>query len=172
MLDIEQAIREVGTVYQALTGRTIESGRSDLPPEIDPRSHIEGRYRQFKTIVESPAAAQAAPFAPAWAPPLEVIEREGEVRYELEVGAVSREQIGVSVVGAFLVVRGQRGGAADPAAAVRYSERPVGPFQRVVALPEGARRDGIAASLRDGVLVVSVPTDGPSGGEALVIEVG
>jgi HSP20 family protein len=172
MLDIEQAIREVGTVYQALTGRTIESGRSDLPPEIDPRSHIEGRYRQFKTMVESPAAAvSAAPFSPAWAPSLEVIEREGEVRYELEIGPVSREQIGVSVVGAFLVVRGQRGGVPTPGAAVRYSERPAGPFQRVVTLPEGARRDGIVASLRDGVLAVTVPTDGPAGGAALAIEV-
>jgi HSP20 family molecular chaperone IbpA len=39
-----------------------------------------------------------------------------------------------------------------------------------VALPERARKDGIQASLRDGVLAVTVPTDGP-GGAALDIEV-
>jgi HSP20 family protein len=172
MLDIEQAIREVGTVYQALTGRPIEAGRSDLPPEIDARSHIEDRYRQFKSMIESPAAAAGAPpFAPAWAPPLEVIEHEAEVRYHIELPAVSRDQIGISVVGAFLVVRGRRDGVPNPGAAVRYSERPAGPFQRVIALPAGARRDGIQASLRDGVLAVTVPTDGAGGGAAVAIEI-
>ncbi len=171
MLDIEQAIREVGAVYQTLTGRPIEAGRSDLPSEVDARSHIEGRYRQFKTMMETPSVGAApAPFAPAWAPPLEVIEREAEVRFELEVGPVSRDQIAVSCVGGFLVVRGKRGGAPGPGATIRYSERPSGSFQRVLPLPATARRDGIAASLREGVLAVTVPTDGPSGA-AMTIEV-
>src|SRR6185437_8585366 len=131
------------------------------PSEVDARSHIEGRYRQFKTMMETPSAgAVAAPFAPAWTPPLEVIEREGEVRYELEVGAVGRDRISVAILGGFLFVRGQRGGAPGSGAAIRYSERPSGPFQRAIALPPTARRDGIEATLRDGVLAVMVPTDG------------
>jgi HSP20 family protein len=167
MLDIEQAIREVGTVYQALTGRPIEAGRSEPPPEQNPREHVEDRYRQFKSLLAAPGAA---PFTPAWAPSLEVIEREAEVRYDIDLPAVDRDQVGVSVAGAFLVVRGRRGGGLMPGAAVRYSDRPVGPFLRIVALPERARKDGIQASLRDGVLAVTVPTDGPSGA-ALDIEV-
>jgi HSP20 family protein len=169
MLDIEKAIREVGTVYQALTGRPIEAGGSDLPPEIDARAHIEDRYRCFKSILAGPGAG-GAPSAPAWAPSLEVIEREAEVRYDLDLPAVARDQVTVSVLGGFLVIRGQRGGGLGPGGAVRYSDRPAGPFQRVVALPERARKDGIQASLRDGVLAVTVPTDGP-GGAALDIEV-
>lgn len=168
MLDIEKAIREVGTVYQALTGRPIEAGRSDLPPEIDAQAHIEDRYRHFKSILAASGPGVAPP-APGWAPSLEVIEREGEVRYDIDLPAVGRDQVSVSVFGGFLVVRGQRGGIA-PGAAVRYSDRPAGPFQRVVALPERARRDGIQASLREGVLAITVPTDGP-GGAALDIEV-
>jgi HSP20 family molecular chaperone IbpA len=35
---------------------------------------------------------------------------------------------------------------------------------RTIALPPRARRDGIEASLRDGVLAISIPTDG-SGSE-------
>jgi HSP20 family protein len=169
MLDIEQAIREVGTIYQALTGRPIEAGRSELPLEIDARAHIEDRYRQFKTMME-PAAAGAAPFVPMWAPPLEVREDQAEVRYELDLPAVSREQVGIEVAGDSLVVRGQRGGAPPSGGAVRYSERAVGPFQRVIPLPPRARHDGIQASLRHGVLVVTVPTDGP-GGAAQPIEI-
>ncbi len=166
MLDIEQAIREVGTVYQALTGRTIEVGRSDLPPEIDApaRAQIEDRYRHFKTILDTPmAGAAVAPFNAAWTPSLAVIEHELEVRYEIDLPAVSRGEVSVSVLGGFLVVRGTRSAIPAPSAAVRYSERPGGPFQRVIALPPRARRDGIQAALREGVLVVTVPTDGPSG---------
>jgi HSP20 family molecular chaperone IbpA len=159
MLDIEQAIREVGTVYQALTGRPIEAGRSDLPPEIDggARAHVEERYRQFKSMIDARAAA------PAWVPALAVIEREHEVRYEIDLPAVSRDQVGVSLLGGFLVVSGQREGG--PA---HYAERPAGVFQRVIALPLQARRDGITASLRDGVLAIDVPIDGPSGGPLAV----
>ena len=173
MLDIEQAIREVGTVYQALTGRPIQSGRSEGPAEIDgaTRAQLEDRYRQFKTMIDSPlAAAGPAAQTPSWTPPIVVIEREAEVRYEIDLPAVGREQISVTVMGGFLVVRGERGGRRRQEAALRYSERAAGPFQRVIALPPQARRDGIQASLHDGVLSVTVPTDGP-GGAAIAVEI-
>jgi HSP20 family protein len=163
MLDVEQAIREVGSVYQALTGRNIEAGRTELPPEIDAKAYIENRYRQLKSILESPEKAGAAgAFAPAWAPPMEVVELEREVRYEIDLPGVSRDQVSVSVVGDWLVVRGRRGGVPAPGANVRYSERGSGAFQRVVALPPRARRDAVSSTLKDGVLVVGIPTDGPA----------
>jgi HSP20 family protein len=173
MLDIEQAIREVGTIYQALTGRPIEAGQTDLPKEIDAHAHIEDRYRQLRTMLESPApGAAGAPFVPAWTPPLEVIEHEAEVRFEIDLPAVGRDQIGIEVLGDCLRVRGRRVAPAPSAtpATVRYSERSGGPFQRVIPLPARARHDGIQASLRDGVLAVTVPTDGP-GGAARTVEI-
>jgi HSP20 family molecular chaperone IbpA len=164
MLDVEQAIREVGTIYQGLTGRAIEAGQAELPPDVDAHQYIQGRYRQLKSILESPRAAAAAspsaPAAPAWSPALEVVELEHEVRYEIDLPAVTRDQVSVAVTGEWLVVRGLRAPAKD--AAVRYSERASGPFQRTVALPPRARKGGIQAAMRDGVLVVTVPTEGPS----------
>lgn len=164
MLDVEQAIREVGAVYQALTGRPIEPSRSEMPPNVDVSAHVEGRYRQFKTMIDTaPRGPGAMPFLPVWAPPLEVIEHDQEVRYELDLPAISRDQIGISVIGDSLVVRGMRAVVPAPGAAVRYSERPTGAFQRVISLPARARRDGIQAAQKDGVLIITVPTDGPSG---------
>jgi len=163
MLDVEQAIREVGSVYQALTGRNIEVGRTELPPEIDTKAYVEDRYRQFKSILESPEKAGASrAFDPAWAPPLEVIELEREVRYEIDLPGVTRDQVSVTVVGDWLVVRGRRGGVPAPGANVRYSERGSGAFQRVIALSPRARRDAVHSALKDGVLVATVPTDGPA----------
>ena len=160
MLDVEQAIREVGQVYQALTGRSIEVSRAELPSEIEPRAHIENRYRQFKAILAAPTMGAAAHFEPAWRPALEVVEAEREVRYHLDLPNVARDQVQVAVVGEWIVVRGRRGPAAG--AEVRYSERPSGVFQRAMALPPRARREGVHAAMRDGVLVIGVPTDGPA----------
>jgi HSP20 family protein len=157
MLDIEQAIVEVGTVYRALTGRPIEAGRSELPPEGDPRAHIEGRYRQLKGMLDAPEKAASPMMGPAWTPALEVIEQEHAVRFELDVPAVQRDQVGVSLMGETLVVRGLRAPAKGQS---RHSERRAGPFTRLIPLPQGARRDGIVAALKDGVLAVIVPIDG------------
>ncbi len=173
MLDIEQAIREVGTVYQALTGRPIQAGRAEAPPEMDGavRAQVADRYRQFKTIIDSPlGGAGARPLTPTWAPPIAVTEHEAEVGSEIDLPAVRREQISVFVMGGFLVVRGERSGAPAKEGALRYTERAAGPFQRVIALPGNARRDGIQAALHDGVLSVTVPTDGP-GGDAVAVEI-
>jgi HSP20 family protein len=173
MLDIEQAIREVGTVYQTITGRPIEVGKTDVPGEIDgaARAQIEDRYRHFKTIVDSPlAGAVGAPTPSAWTPPMAVLEHDLEIRYEIDLPAVARGDVAVSVLGNFLVVRGTRAAAAAPGAALRYAERPAGAFQRVIALPPRAQRDGMQATLRDGVLAITVPTDGP-GGAAVNVEI-
>jgi HSP20 family molecular chaperone IbpA len=172
MLDVEQAIREVGQVYQALTGRTIEVGRAELPPEIEPRAYLEDRYRKLKSILAAaPPVAADASFDPVWAPPLAVVEAEHEVRYELDLPSVPRDQVSLAVVGDWLLVRGRRGGVPAPGVQVRYTERPGGAFQRVLALPPRARRDAIQASMREGVLTIGVPTDGPGGAAAQPIEV-
>lgn len=170
MLDVDQAIREVGTVYQAITGQPIEALGSELPREIDPRAYLEGRYQQFKSILASPPRPAAMGVDPAWSPALCVVEMPEEVRFELDLPGVAREQVSVSAVGDWLVVRGRRGGEPTPGAAVRYTERGNGSFQRVIAVPPRARRDGVRASLAAGVLTISVPTDGP-GGTARAIEI-
>lgn len=162
MLDVEQAIREVGTVYQALTGRDIEAGRSELPAEVEPRAYIEGRYRQLKSMLESPTQLGMAPNAQAYTPPLEVVEHGAEVRFEMDLPSVSRDQVSVSLVGDWIVVRGRRGSVPAPGASVRYTERAQGAFQRAIALPPRARRDAVCSALRDGVLTVTVPLEGPT----------
>jgi HSP20 family protein len=162
MLDIEHAIREVGAVYQALTGRAIEAGKADLPRDVEPRAHIEERYQKLKEMLASPAAVGAGG-APVWSPAMEVVELGGEVRYELDLPAVSRSDVSVAVVGDCLVVAGRRAAPVAPGAALRFSERPVGPFQKVIALPSRARREGIRAALREGVLSIAIPTEGAPG---------
>jgi HSP20 family protein len=167
MLNVEQAIREVGAVYQALTGRAIERSVSELPPEVDPFLHLESRYQQFKAMLDVSGANVGRGSVIPWSPAMEISESDREVRCELDLPAVSRTQVSVSIMGDYLVVRGERV-MAMTSNSIRHSERHMGPFQKVIALPPKARRSAIEAILRDGILVITVPTDGPSNGTTTV----
>lgn len=165
MLNVEQAIREVSAVYQALTGRMIERSASELPAEVDALLHVESRYQQFKAMLDGYGAGHA-PLAP-WSPPIEISETDREVRCELDLPAVSRAQVSVAIMGDYLVVRGERV-ATMTSSGTRRSERQSGPFEKVIGLPPKARRSAIEAILRDGVLVITVPTDGPGNGTTTI----
>lgn len=173
MLNVEQAIREVAAVYHALTGRPIEAGLSELPSIADPAAHVEQRYLHLKTIIDPQAAAGTLSTPPpVWSPPADIAELGHEVRYDIDLPSVQRDQVNISVTGDCLLIRGERPAAASPAM-IRRTERPVGPFQKTLALSPRARRDGITAVLRDGVLSITTPLDG-SGDDATArsVEVG
>ncbi|HVK67366.1 MAG TPA: Hsp20/alpha crystallin family protein [Polyangium sp.] len=167
MLNVEQAIAEVASAYQSLTGRAIKPGRYELPPEVDPASHAETHYRQFKVLLEQKARVPADPRGKGETPvppPVDVVELEREVRVMVDVPGCAREQLAVSVTGDALTIRGERGAprsvAGSVAGMMRLEERRKGPILRTIALPPRARREGIEATLRDGVLTIAIPTDG------------
>ena len=157
MLNVEQAIREVGAVYQTVAGRPIQPGASELPPEADPVGHVEAKYRQLKSMLErsTPSAGGAA-----WCPLVDVIELEREIRIEVDVAGVPRDRMSISIAGDLLVLRGERTNGRGPGIMLRHQERPQGPFQKIITVPPRVRRDAVEATLRDGVLVVTLPLDG------------
>lgn len=166
MLNVEQAFAEVASVYQALTGEPFKPGRYELPPEINPLEHAETNYRQFKRLMDQrtqagsePRKAMNAVGAPV-PPPVDVVEFEREVRVCIDLPGVLREHVHVAMQGEALSVRAERPANRNGAGNCRLEERTKGTFLRSIALPPRARREGIEALLRDGVLTISIPTDG------------
>jgi len=169
-MNVEQAIAEVASVYQSLTGRPIKPGRYEVPPEVDPQIQAETNYRQFKTLLEQKVRAEAEPRsqpprerAPARepaAPAADVIECEREVRILIDLPGVAREHVSTAITGDVLTIRAERHPARGQTGTMRLEERRKGPMLRTIALPPRARRDGIEANLRDGVLTITIPTDG------------
>lgn len=177
MQNVEKAIAEVASVYQSLTGKPIKPGRFELAPEVDPVAHAEASYRQFKALLEQQKgqtaavdpmkAGQTTPYAP----PADVVEGEREVRVLVDLPGVEREHLSVTVAGDAITIRAERThGARAQNTILRLDERRKGAMLRIIALPPRARRDGIESTLRDGVLSISIPTDG-SGNEATEIPV-
>jgi HSP20 family protein len=176
MLNVEQAFAEVASVYQALTGEPFKPGRYESPPEVNPQEQAEANYRQFKRLMEQRTQAAADPrkgasVAPV-PPPIDVVEFEREVRVIVDLAGVTREQVNVSLTGDTLTIRAERTATRNGAGTCRLEERTKGVFLRSIALPPRVRRDAIEALLREGVLTISIPTDGsPNDKAEIPIEV-
>lgn len=91
------------------------------------------------------------------APVAEVTEDETAVYVALDLPGVKSADLEVNLIGGDrLVVEGTRKRPEGEAASVRRSELPYGPFRREIKLPSAVREEGIAASLADGVLNVTL----------------
>jgi HSP20 family protein len=127
----------------------------------------ETNYRQFKSLLEQKARAQAEPqrdkgaTMPHVTPAVDVLELEREVRVFVDMPGMAREHVNVAIAGDVLTIRGERQAPQRAQAGMmRLEERRKGLLLRSIALPPRVRRDGIEAALRDGVLTISIPTDG------------
>jgi HSP20 family molecular chaperone IbpA len=63
-------------------------------------------------------------------------------------------------MGDTLTIRAERTANRNGTGTCRLEERAKGAFLRSITLPARARRDAIEAVLREGVLTISIPTDG------------
>jgi HSP20 family protein len=91
--------------------------------------------------------------ATAW-PTIEVNESDKEVMVTAELPGMKQQDIDLSVENGMLMLSGERKSERGDRG---WSERFYGRFERRVALPDGADADHIAATFRDGELVVTIP---------------
>jgi HSP20 family protein len=94
----------------------------------------------------------------AWAPTIEVKEKEGKLLVTAELPGVRNEDVKVHIDGDTLVVEGERKQEKEEKREGYYhSERTYGKFYRSIPMPEGAKADQAAAQFNNGVLEVTVP---------------
>jgi len=97
-----------------------------------------------------------------WAPPaafpaLNVWE-DGESLYaEAEIPGVSQNEIEVYAVGNELTIKGTRKPREGEDVSYHRRERGTGEFTRVVTLPVGVNQEKVQASLKDGILTITLP---------------
>ncbi len=104
------------------------------------------------------AAPQPTGSGAAWAPTIEVKEKEGKLLLTAELPGVKTEDVKVHIDGDTLVVEGERKHEKEEKREGYYhSERSYGAFYRSIPLPEGAKADQTAAQFNNGVLEVTVP---------------
>ena len=94
----------------------------------------------------------------AWAPAIEVQERDGKHIVHAELPGLSPDDVKVEIENDLLVIQGERRSEQQSTEeGSRRTERHYGRFYRAIPLPEGANAEQAHASFRDGVLEVSMP---------------
>src|SRR5215467_3360818 len=106
MIEIDDAIRQVETLYRTVTGREVpqsETPYAPIPAENDPQRHVE---MQIERLI---AAMPLPPVPPrTWTPAIEVWESQAEIVVRVELAGVPREAIDIAVAQNLLSVSGRR----------------------------------------------------------------
>ena|SRR3970282_1947090 len=102
--------------------------------------------------------AMGAVNAAAWAPDIELFEKDGRLVARVDLPGMKKEDVSVEVADGRMVISGERTQEKEEKAKHFYrTEREYGAFYRTVPLPEGAKLDDVKANFANGVLEVSVP---------------
>jgi len=94
----------------------------------------------------------------AWAPALDISEREDAYLVTVELPGVRAEDVEITFEDGLLTIQGERHFAHDSAEEKMHrTERFYGAFRRSITLPSHVEADKIEASAQDGVLQIMVP---------------
>jgi len=91
-----------------------------------------------------------------WAPFVDMYETKDELVLAIDLPGVSEKDVGVSITGDLLSVKGERRWEGKEQSAL-HVERVYGKFERLIQLPIPVQADRVKASYRDGVLEVRLP---------------
>jgi len=92
----------------------------------------------------------------AWTIPVDVYRTENEIVVECDVPGARVEDITIEIRGGWLVIEGERRRPGQPSRAHRL-ERRRGSFARRIELPPDVDPDGVEASMKIGVLRITLP---------------
>jgi HSP20 family protein len=121
--------------------------------ELARQSRMPGHW--FGQFGQQPGAG---PASQAWAPAVDITERQDAYLVAAELPGVGAEDVEITFQDGLLTIQGERHLAPDTAGEkVHRAERRYGAFRRSITLPSHVRADKIEASAQDGVLLILVP---------------
>lgn len=106
---------------------------------------------------EAVESATGTASVPAWAPPVDISERNDAYVLTVELPGVNVADLEIAFQDGLLTIKGERAMTRDPEEQFHVRERRYGLFRRSITLPLHVKADAIEASAEDGVLRVVVP---------------
>ncbi len=132
----------------------------DFNPFFILPSNIERMLSQ--TLAEGTRGASRTGY-----PPLNISSDDSNIYVRCELPGLEINEVEITLADASLSIKGER----NPVQGKYYrQERPVGPFQRVVNINTPVDRDAVKATLKDGLLIVTLPKSTESKPYAITIE--
>ena len=93
----------------------------------------------------------------AWVPPVDVIEKEGNVVLRAEIPGMNENDVELKLEGNVLTLKGERKLEAESPGNYHRIESWYGTFTRSFTLPETVDLDKIKAEYKNGLLIVTIP---------------
>jgi HSP20 family protein len=94
----------------------------------------------------------------AWAPSIEVVEKEDKFLVKAELPGVKEEDINISIIGNTLTIEGEKEtGSEIEKKGYYYSETSYGSFSRSITIPSTVDAEKIEANCDKGVLEITLP---------------
>ena len=105
-------------------------------------------------------------------PAVEITETDKEYRVSVEVPGIPHENINLSIDNDMLVLSGEKKDEREEhEKEYSISERSYGSFERRIALPKDARREGVEANTENGVIRIVIPRNKEPSSEPRRIEI-
>lgn len=127
----------------------------------NPFREMEEMQQRFDEIFGKPVLPpvwRRLPAEMAWAPAVEVLDKDDKLVIRAELPGVKQEDMEVSIEGDTLMIKGEKKVEKETKEENYYrSERAYGSFYRSIALPSTVNASKIAADYEDGVLEVTLP---------------
>ncbi len=114
------------------------------------------RYSPFDDLFRTFASTGEPLGRDEWVPPVDIVETERAYEISLEVPAVPKEAINVSLKDGVLTVSGERSREKAEGERLHRVERVYGKFARSFRLPDNIDEEGITARSENGVLHLTV----------------
>jgi HSP20 family protein len=122
------------------------------------RNYPPSPFRLFEDFFNDWAVRSAeGRRAEGWTPPVDVMERDGNLILMLSIPGVDEKAIDLKVEGQILTVKGERKSLESEGYSYHQSESRFGAFSRSFTLPETTDLDNVKADYKNGILSITVP---------------
>ena len=124
----------------------------------DPLQEFVAMSHRLNRTISDPYAQRTEDSFGAWAPPVDIFERQDHLVIRAEVPGVQKEDMDVRIENGVLTLHGERKQETDlKEENTHRMERVYGAFTRSFSLPTSVDAAKVTATYRDGVLEVTVP---------------
>jgi len=128
------------------------------PFPSDPWHEIEGLRRAFGRLGDRSVRRAFAPaVGSGFIPQADLYDTGMAFVMYVDLPGVSERDLDIAVEGSMLTIRGQRDAQGSGGMRSMYSERPAGRFARTIELPDSVDVDRVRATLKQGVLEITLP---------------
>lgn len=136
---------------------TTRSGRNPFRGFLDVMSEMNRVQSQWMMHGQTTRRQEGRGHVSAYVPPADIFAAGKNLVVRCELPGVRKDDVSVTVSHGILTISGYRDAELDDSQVVYYTrERVYGPFRRSMVLPEGIEQRHISATVRNGLLEVTI----------------